>query len=145
MTAGHATALSIAPPCERDEQGMYAVKFGAWGDGHVLTHYVWSEDAAPDAAWKKLAIMRLIDCRSGKFVLLSRAPSGEMYDLPEAQAEVLDKLRDGDAISLGKFQRVMKRAGVKAKRFSDTDETCTCNAYFPELRGKKNPYRGTNE
>lgn len=141
LSAGSASALSIPAPCARDAEGMYAGKIEGWNNGHVLTSYVWEERRAPDAAWKANAIMRLIDCRSGKFVLLSRAPGGDKYDLPKPQTAVLDRLQEGSTISLGKFERAMKRAGVATQRFRDTEETCTCKVYFPELRGNKTPYQ----
>ncbi|UYV35961.1 hypothetical protein N4R57_12990 [Rhodobacteraceae bacterium D3-12] len=140
LAAGNAAALSISPPCERDSGGMNAAKIAGWSNGHVLTSYVWEGAGTPAAKWKTDAIMRLIDCRSGKFVLLSRAKGGDKYDLTDKQMSVLQRLEQGEKISLNSFQRAMKRAGVATKRYRDTDETCTCKVYFPELRGNKVPF-----
>lgn len=122
---------------------MYSEAYTVWDNGHVLSTFVWEPEEEPDAEWKKLAIMRLMDCNSGRFVLVSRAPDGGIYQLPTRQHETLNEIEDGETITLNRFQRKMKRAGAATRRFADSDETCICSVHFPELRGKKNPYRGT--
>ena len=138
-------ALTPLSPCEIDAYGMSSGEWVGWDNGHVLASYYWRGELPADEDWKTTALVRLIDCQSGDFVLISRPSWQEdRYNLRQEHQGVLDQIASGEPLTLAQFSRKMKRAGAQVSRYSDTEETCSCSLYFPELRGNKTPFRGTD-
>ncbi|MDU8929048.1 hypothetical protein RXV86_16765 [Alisedimentitalea sp. MJ-SS2] len=140
-----AMALTPLPPCDEDAYGMSSAEYADWDNGLVLASYYWRGEGPADEPWKETAVVRLIDCKSGDFILLSRPDwQKDRYNLPEQHARIVDQLAEAEKMTLAQFRRKMTRAGAIVSRYSDNEESCSCREYFPELRGDKTPFRGTN-
>jgi len=142
---GGALAMTGEAPCQRDAHGMSSTELRVWESGLVLDTYTWGGEGAADEVWKETAAMRLIDCKSGDFILVSRPTwhqNGEI--LSERHTRVVEALATDDEMTLATFLRKMNRAGAFVARHTENEESCSCSVHFPELRGDKKPFRGTD-
>lgn len=147
---GPAQALTPLPPCIGTESGMmtqgvtdlgpagqttgvtvesYAVRFSPGADG------VYRDGPAPVPALKGFNGIRVLHCASGQFFAV------ETNMAPETVAAVLSAteflrgdVQGGRRVSVGDLAQAIRAVYGKHIRLRETEETCGCNWFYPELR-----------
>ncbi|WP_133175928.1 hypothetical protein [Yoonia sediminilitoris] len=85
----------------------------------------------------------LTDCRSGEqLTLTSASRNGGGETLVDQRAAARQILNNGAVGHMAQLRSDAVALGIPAATSTGTQETCGCNALYPELRGTKTEYEG---
>ena len=147
LGATAAPALTPLPPCEGTEAGMRTGSLIApEGTGltferynvNIVSHGDLAEaDAPPVPELGGFSGVRVTHCASGQMVAIAGEYSSEKAAAALGATEFLRKeVQAGRRISAGKMKQAAKAVYGQVLVLRETEETCGCNSYFPELRPK---------
>lgn len=155
--AGTSQALTPLPPCGGVEAGM---RTGApaqiAGAGIVVEQYrqnitshgdLAEADTPPVGALSGFIGLRVSHCATGRFVAIPGA--SDSYAVAEqlaASAVLRDSLATKRTVTAGQMIGAAKASYGRVIVLRETEETCACNTYFPDLRAKgMTPYKERND
>lgn len=84
-------------------------------------------------------------CPSGKILRAKSGPEALPVDHPRSANRLWDTMLaalETDApVTLKQLQAQLRDQGLQTQRYTSKTESCACNAYAPDTRGRKKPYR----
>ncbi len=84
-------------------------------------------------------------CPSGKILRAKSGPEALPVDHPRSAQTLWDTMLaalESDApVTLKQLQGQLRAHGLQTRRYTSKNESCACNAYAPDTRGRKRPYR----
>ena len=84
-------------------------------------------------------------CPSGKTLRAISGPNSLPGHDPRSANAMYDTIDEAigspEPVSLRELQRRLKAQDIRTKRFTSKTESCACQAYYPQARGTKTPYR----
>jgi hypothetical protein len=154
LAATPAQALTPLQPCEGMEAGM--VTYGLYpldpdtnASGVTLESYqvdfqpddsaegVYRNQPAPVGALSDFFGVRVTHCASGTFFAIdTRNGPSEVAAALAATEFLRADVQAGRAISRGDLSSSVRAVYGKQLRLTETEETCGCSVYFPDLKPK---------
>ena len=136
--AAPAAAMTPVPMCAGTPvQGKYSVWDARNVEGGFVT-YVGEDEAA------EKAVVVLEHCKSGK-ALVANAVSGDNDEAPDYVDNVRDAVGDfaytENEYTMNQIRAGLRERGIKSRIKTLKSESCGCANYYPELRGKRTPYK----
>jgi hypothetical protein len=154
LNATAAEALTPLPPCEGMEAGM--VTYGLYpldpdtnASGVTIESYqvdyqpddsaegVYRNQPAPIDALTDFQGIRVTHCASGAFFAVdTRNGPSEVAAALGATEFLRDEVKAGKAISRNDLRSAIRAVYGKQLQLRETEETCGCSVYFPDLKPK---------
>ena len=149
VAASQGQALVPLPPCEGVvEAGMAIHDTFAFGDFDAPTDYVvelyfnaqtlennvYVDLPAPVPALRDFYGTRITSCATGEFLAIDGVKSDQVNASLSATEFLRDDLKAGRKISFRQIRRAAEAVYGKVLVLRETEETCGCAMYRPELR-----------
>jgi hypothetical protein len=151
LTATAAQALTPLPPCEgmeagMDTYGLHPLDPDTNASGVTIEFYqvdtqpddsaegVYRDQPAPVAALDGFYGVRVTHCATGSFHAIdTRNGPGEVAAALGATEFLRGKVKAGQAVSRSDLAAAVRAVYGKSVRLKETEETCGCSVYFPDL------------
>lgn len=147
LTAAPLSALTPLPPCGVTESAMYVGyphDLGTYGSGLILEGYanaqttdaydVYVNRPAPVPDLTDFIGVRVMDCATGRFFAVQGADANDAVVALSATEFLRDAIRDERLISYADARRAAQALYGTIIDLSETDETCGCSVFYPEMR-----------
>ena len=154
LTAPAAQALTPLPPCVGMEAGMHTYELSPLdpdtnASGVTVEFYqvdsqpddspegVYRDQPAPVAALNSFYGVRVTHCASGVFhAIATRNGPSEVAAALGATEFLRSKVKAGKPVNRGDLAAAVRAVYGKQLQLRETEETCGCSVYFPDLKPK---------
>jgi hypothetical protein len=147
VTAAPLAALIQLPPCGVTESAMYVGyphDLGTSGSGLILESYsnaqmtdandVYVNRPAPVPELTDFYGIRVMNCATGQMFVARGANADDAVVALSATEFLRDAIRDERLVSYADARRAAVALYGSVIDLSETDETCGCSVYYPEMR-----------
>jgi len=148
LTSTPAVALTPLPPCELAEAGMVIGAVGVLGDydansgvtveryanNHKVVNDVYTPVSAPVPQLEDFNGVRVTHCASGDFLAIRGVDVTEVSSALAATEFLRGAVQSGKRPTFAQVERAARAVYGGVIRLRETEQTCGCNTYYPDLK-----------